>query len=301
MTKKLNALHNGFKPQTVSFPSSDGTVVGHLYVPKDYSASHQYLAAVIGGSFSSVKEQMSGIYAGEMARRGIIGLAIDYRNYGESSGKIRQFEDPESKATDILAARTYLQHRQDISAVGLLGICTSGTTVLQAAAADPSVEAVATVAGSFFEPSLFNGVEKKHAAAKAARTKYEQTGIVDMIPAYHPINPKAVNTVPMPYYLSKQRGNVTQWRNEMAVMAWDAFLTTDAITNAAKVIAPTLIVHSKMAAYPAQASKVYEQLAGPKQLIWDKGQHFSFYDHPKQVRQAANQVAEHFKKTLTNQ
>ncbi|MFL6835082.1 MAG: hypothetical protein ACJ8F0_21095 [Xanthobacteraceae bacterium] len=36
---------------------------------------------------------MGGIYAAEMAQRGIIGLAIDYRNFGESGGEPRQYDD----------------------------------------------------------------------------------------------------------------------------------------------------------------------------------------------------------------
>lgn len=298
MTKKLSALNNGFKPETVEFPSGGGTVVGHLYLPKNYDSSRKYLAVAIGGSFSSVKEQMSGIYAGEMARRDIIGLAIDYRNYGESSGIIRQFEDPDSKAADMVAALRYLRSRSDVLGTGLLGICTSGTTAIHAAADDPYVGAVATVAGAFFEPGMIGGAERKRAAGKAAKEKYDKTGVIDMIPAYHPYNPKAVNTIPMPYYMSNKRGNIPQWRNEFAVMAWDDFLKTDAISKASQVTAPTLIVHSKTAASPAQARKVYERLAGPKELFWGKGHHFSFYDHSEQVQRTADRVAEHFKKNL---
>ncbi|GEB30381.1 alpha/beta fold family hydrolase [Enterococcus casseliflavus] len=296
--KKMNALKNGFTPTKVSFPSGSGTVVGHLYLPKDYRPTKKYLAVALGGSFTSVKEQMSGIYAGEMARRGIIGLAIDYRNYGGSSGTIRQFEDPDSKAADLVAAINYLRDRADVSGTALLGICTSGTTVLQAAAIDPSISAVVTVAGAFFEPELVGGVEKKKEAGELAKQKYLTTGIVDMIPAYHPYSMKAANTVPMPYYISKRRGNVPQWKNEFAVMSWENFLRTDAISNAANVTTPTLIIHSKTAASPKQADKVYEKIKGPKEIYWGKGQHFSFYDHPVQVNNTADKAAKFFFETI---
>ncbi|MFI6119014.1 alpha/beta hydrolase [Streptomyces sp. NPDC051064] len=299
MAKKLNALANGFTPQTVEFPSGDGTVVAHLYLPKDHDASKRYSAVAVGGSFSSVKEQMSGIYAGEMARRGVIGLAIDYRNYGQSSGAVRPYEDPKSKADDLSAALRFLSSRSDVSGAGLLGVCTSGTTVIEAAANDPEVGAVATVAGMFVEPGTIPHGDRRRAEGRAAREKYEKTGIVDMIPAYHPYSRRAVNTVPMPYYLSAKRGNVSAWRNEFAVMAWADMLSADAVSNASKVTAPTLMVHSKMASYPGQARKVYEGLAGPKELYWGKGQHFSFYDHPGQVRATADRVAAHFKSTLS--
>lgn len=113
MTQRLHAVDNGFTPQIVSFPCGEGTVVAHLYLPPDHDPARRYPAVAVGGSFSSVKEQMGGIHAGEMARRGVIALALDYRNYGESSGEIRQLEDTQSKAGDLLAALRYLRTRPD--------------------------------------------------------------------------------------------------------------------------------------------------------------------------------------------
>ncbi|WP_148088114.1 alpha/beta hydrolase [Couchioplanes caeruleus] len=209
---------------------------------------------------------MGGTYGAEMARRGIIGLAIDYRNYGQSNGAIRQYEDPDSKAVDLSSALSYLRSRQDVSGAGLLGICTSGTAVIHAAADDHSVAAVATVAGPFWEPILWTGVQRRLAAGEAARKKYEQTGVVDMVPAYHPINPRAVNTVPMPYYLTARRGKVSEWRNEFAVMAYADMLKADAVTKAAKVVALTLMIHTKLTAASGQSTKVHDRLAGQKEL-----------------------------------
>ncbi len=64
----------------------------------------------------------------EMAGRGFMALAIDYRHYGESGGEPRQYEDPEAKALDLSAALTLLGPRADVRSDGLLllGVCTSG-------------------------------------------------------------------------------------------------------------------------------------------------------------------------------
>ena len=76
-------------------------------------------------------------------------LAIDYRNYGESGGSPRQFEDLQGKSLDLATAAEFLAARPDTVGreVGLLGICTSGGTVMYAAPDNPHVGAVATVAG----------------------------------------------------------------------------------------------------------------------------------------------------------
>lgn len=71
------------------------------------------------------------------------------------------------------------------------------------------------------------------------------------------------------------------------------------VSKASRVTAPTLVVHSGGSAFPDQARKVYEQLAGPKELYRAKDEHFDFYDQAAQVRDAADHVAAHFRATLS--
>ena len=182
-------------PRTVSFPSGNGTVVGHLYLPQTYDAAKRYPAVVVGGSLSSVKEMMGGNYAEALAGHGIFGLAIDYRNYGESSGKLRQCEDPTSKAVDLSSALQFLSARPDVSGVGLLGICTSGGNVLYTAASDSRVRAIATVAGFFSDPALApmlfggeEGVESRKTKGLEAAELYEKSGEIKMVPTYSAVS-----------------------------------------------------------------------------------------------------------------
>ncbi|WP_443217143.1 alpha/beta hydrolase, partial [Rhizobium sp. RSm-3] len=86
MSQTLSAHRGKITPLTVSFASGDSYVVAHLYLPEGHDPAKRYPAVAVGGSFTSVKEQMGGIYGGEMARRGVMALAIDYRNYGQSGG-----------------------------------------------------------------------------------------------------------------------------------------------------------------------------------------------------------------------
>ena len=116
------------KPERVRIPVGDSYVIGHLYLPADHRSTGTFPAVAVAGSLISVKEQIGGIHAAEMAKRGIVALAIDYRNYGESGGAIRQYEDPAAKAEDLAAAVGFLGNRSDCrpDGVGLLGVCTSG-------------------------------------------------------------------------------------------------------------------------------------------------------------------------------
>jgi fermentation-respiration switch protein FrsA (DUF1100 family) len=301
------------KPERVRIPIGGTHIAGHLYLPHDYRPGQRYPALAIAGSLTSVKEQMGGIYAAEMARRGFIGLAIDYRNYGESGGAIRQYEDPAAKAEDLGAAVAYLSSRPDCrpDGVGLLGVCTSGGTVVQTAAQDQNVKAIATVAGHFAEPSgapafyaaMFSTgpeiVDRLRAQGKAARELYDRSGENTLILAYSNTNQSASHVGPMEYYVDHARGaGVPQWQNAFAVMSWEPWLNFDPVADACRVAAPTLVVHSDGCVMPDHARKVYENLNGEKSLHWARGNHFEFYDSPDKVRETADVAAEHFWKHL---
>jgi uncharacterized protein len=77
-----SALAAEFEKQSVSFKVDGQTLRGDLYLPRGASASSKVPAVVVGGSLTSVKEQMSASYAQELAKRGIAALAFDYRHYG---------------------------------------------------------------------------------------------------------------------------------------------------------------------------------------------------------------------------
>lgn len=288
----------------VWFPAGDSYAVGNLYYPGTYRRQHRHPAVVIAGSLTSVKEQMAGIYATELAARGYLALAIDYRNYGESGGAIRQYEDPDSKTLDLLAALDWLATRRDVAEDRLLalGICTSGGTVLYAAARSPRIRALACVASHLAEPAVTpnlyggdEGVAERRAAGRRAEARYRSTGENSLIFAYSNVDQSASHPGPNEYYMDPERGGgVAAWRNEFAEMSWNPWLDFDPVSEAAKVTAPTLIVHSDDCALPDQARKVHDLLAGPKALHWTTGYHFDFYDERVKVSESVAAVAAHF-------
>jgi fermentation-respiration switch protein FrsA (DUF1100 family) len=312
MAASLSA-RNLARPERVRIVIAGTHIVGHLYRPGDYHPDQRYAALAVAGSLTSVKEQMGGIYAAEMAQRGFVALAIDYRNYGESGGEPRQYEDPPLKSEDLAAAVSYLASRPDVEShrVGLLGVCTSGGNVIQAAARDARVRAIAAVAGHYAEPShapafyarMFNTspdiVERFRREGSAARELYERSGENTLVLAYSDTDRTASHFGPMPYYMDPARGGgVPQWRNAFAVMSWEPWLSFDPVADASRVAVPSLIVHSDGCAMPEQAKRVHERLAGLKALHWTSGDHFDFYDGPEKVREAADVAGEHFRKYL---
>lgn len=300
-TTVLAAQAGDFSKQAVSFQVDGQTIRGDLYLPKGASASSRVPAMVVGGSLTSVKEQMSTSYARELAGNGIAALAIDYRHYGQSEGLPRQLESVETKQADLLAAVGFLRQHAAVlpHGVALLGICTSGGNVIQAAAADPSLAAVVTVAGWFAEPSLTpllyggeQGVALLRQQGEAARVKYQATGVADTVQTYGMAGSDAAHAGDhMDYYVNPTRGKIAAWTNAMAVQSWNSWLSFDPVSSASKVHVPTMIIHSDDSAFPDQAKKVFGLLAGPKALSWQQGGHFEFYDNPAKVELAAAEAA----------
>jgi hypothetical protein len=186
-------------------------------------------------------------------------------------------------------------------------ICTSGGNVMYAAARDSKVAAVATVAAHFAEPSVIASVpvyggpqtiERHRVEGRAARARYEQTGQSDSVVCYHDTDQSAAFIAAFDYDLDPTRGGRPQWRNELAVMSWEPWLEFNPVREAAKVTAPTLIVHSDGSVMPDQAHKVHGLLAGQKTVHWANGDHFDFDDRPETVRATGGVIADHFHRHL---
>src|SRR5262245_5352024 len=117
-----------------TFQSEGETVVGSLFLPEAKPAG----AVVAVGPLASVKAQSAGTYAQAMAERGYAALAFDYRYFGESGGRPRQFEIPDANIEDIRNAATALladDRLRDAPLFGL-GICFGAGPMVRAVAED---------------------------------------------------------------------------------------------------------------------------------------------------------------------
>ena len=93
-------------------------LVGDLYIPKD--CTNKMPAIAISGPFGAVKEQASGLYANELAKRGFITLAFDPSFTGESGGSVRNVASPDINTEDFSAAVDFLSLQDNIDENRLL-------------------------------------------------------------------------------------------------------------------------------------------------------------------------------------
>ncbi len=138
--KDKSVLH-----KKVKFHNRFGIVlVGDLYTPR--MKQEKYPAIAVCGPFGAVKEQSSGLYAQEMAKRGFVALAFDPSFTGESGGNVRYVASPDINTEDFCAAVDFLsvQKNVDSEKISIIGICGWGGMALNAACIDTRIKVTIT-------------------------------------------------------------------------------------------------------------------------------------------------------------
>jgi uncharacterized protein len=140
------AINSTIEAQVVRFKNRYGIkLVGHLYLPEGYSEKKS-AAIVFSGPFGAVKEQVSGLYAQELAARGFVTLAFDPSFTGESGGESREVASPDINTEDFSAAIDFigLLPYVDREKIGVMGICGLSGMAITAASVDTRIKAVST-------------------------------------------------------------------------------------------------------------------------------------------------------------
>ncbi len=303
-----NTVKKVVKKET-SFMSEGLIVEGDLYLPETYQDGDKMPAVIVGGSWTTVKEQMAGTYARELAKMGFITLAFDHRFFGESEGEPRGYESPKHKIEDFKNALTYLQELPFVEEgkMGALGVCASSGYLANVAAEDNRVKATVLVAPWLHDAETVEvmyggkeGVQKRIKAGLDAKKQYEETGKVQYVPKISTTDRNAAMFGDYDYYLNPKRGGIREWGKEFAVMSWPAWLEFDPMSTAKQIRSPVLIIQSEEAAFPDTTRAFYKDLSGKKEIYWMKGTQFDFYDGEEQVREAVEKASEFFKANLAN-
>ena len=114
-------------------------------------------AIAVCGAFGAVKEQHSGLYAQEMAKRGFLTIAFDPSFTGESGGQPRYMNSPDINVEDFQAAIDFLSNLDEVDTnrISIIGICGWGGMALQTACIDTRIKV--TVAITMYDMSRVTG------------------------------------------------------------------------------------------------------------------------------------------------
>lgn len=298
--------------EKIKFNSEGLVLVGNLYKPKDFDpekiGTKKYPTILVDGSWTTVKEQMQGLYAEELAKEGFITLAFDHRYFGGSEGQPRFWENPTAKIADIKNAITYLQTVEgvDENNIFLAGVCASSGYMANVVVQDKRVKGLATIAAWLHDgeavKSVYGGeegVQSKIKQAQASKKKFAETGAVDYILTVSKTD-KTAAMGDFDYYLNANRGAVPQWSaDKLAVMTWEDWLTFNPMPVAKNIQVPILMIHSDGAVFPDNVKRFFNDIpTKDKALHWTEGTQFDFYDNPKQVAESVAVVAAFFEKYM---
>jgi fermentation-respiration switch protein FrsA (DUF1100 family) len=299
----------------VQFTSEGAALSGNLYFPLNYDPSKKYPAVIVSGSWTTVKEQMAGLYAENLAEQGFITLAFDFRNFGDSEGEPRFFESPALKKEDIKNAVGFLQTVPEVDGdrIGAFGVCAGAMYTLMAASEDHRIQSVVTTASWLHDAEavkLFyggeEGVQAKIKAAREAKKTYAKTGKVEYIRTISTEDASAAMYGPYDYYLNPDRGAIAQWSDDkFAVMSWEDWLTTDPMPSADQLNVPTLMIHSDGAVLPQYTKNYFSRIAAKeKKLHWMETElespfhQFSYYDQDAEVKESVKQATQWFSQKM---
>ena len=277
-------------------------LTGDLYMPADFDASKKYAALAVAGPFGAVKEQVSGLYAQEMAKAGFVALAFDPSFTGESGGKVRYVSSPEINTEDFSAAVDFLATRDfiDPETIGIIGVCGWGGIALNAAAADTRIKA--TVASTMYDMSrvaangYFDSANTEEAryemkkALNAQRTEdykkgtYARAGgVVDPLPEDAPEFVKdyyAYYKTPRGYH--KRSLNSNEGWNTTASLA---MINMPMLAFIGEIRTPVLIVHGEKAHSRYFGEDAFKMLKGDNKelMIIPGASHTDLYDNMEKI------------------
>ncbi len=216
----------------VSFQSGDVTIAGTLYLPVDYEQGEKLPGVLVTGAWTSIKEQMSGLYAREMAERGFAALAFDFSGWGQSGGTVRYKEDPIAKTADIAAAADFMATLPEVDATRIagLGICASAGYMATAVAESATLTSVSLVAPWLHNAEIVeevyggaDGVAGLIALSREAELA-ENAGEPRIIVAAS-MSDQSSLMYQIPYYTEADRGLVPEYDNKFNLASWEPWLS----------------------------------------------------------------------------
>jgi len=270
------------------------TLVADMYEPKNTTGK---LAAIaVSGPFGAVKEQSSGLYAQEMAKRGFLTIAFDPSFTGESGGTPRDVASPDINTEDFSAAVDYLSNKNNVdpNRIGIIGICGWGGMALNAAANDTRIKATVAstmydmtrvTANGYFDSVDAEGRYKAREALNAQRTLDYKNGTYAKAGGVPEVLPKDAPFFVKDYYdyYKTKRGYHPRSVNSNA--GWNktsalSFMNMPILSYASEIKNAVLVIHGEKAHSRYFSETAFKKLKGDnKELMIIPGAvHTDLYD-----------------------
>ena len=270
------------------------TLAADLYKPRNTAGKLPAIACC--GAFGAVKEQHSGLYAQEMARRGFLTIAFDPSFTGESGGQPRYMNSPDINVEDFQAAIDYLSTLDEVDAdrISVIGICGWGGMALQTACIDTRIRAtvaitmydMSRVAGNGYFDSADNEEARYQArvAINAQRTEDFKNGTYKLgggtIDPSITDAPEFVRRYSQYYRVRAYHPRSLNSNNGWNVTAGTSLMNTRLLTYAGEIRSAVLLVHGENAHSRYMSEDAFKLLKGDNKelFIVPDADHCDLYD-----------------------
>ena len=270
------------------------TLAADLYKPRNTEGKLPAIACC--GAFGAVKEQHSGLYAQEMARRGFLAIAFDPSFTGESGGQPRYMNSPDINVEDFQAAIDYLSMLDEVDAdrISVIGICGWGGMALQTACIDTRIKAtvaitmydMSRVAGNGYFDSADNEEARYQArvAINAQRTEDFKNGTYKLgggtIDPSITDAPEFVRRYSQYYRVRAYHPRSLNSNNGWNVTAGTSLMNTRLLTYAGEIRSAVLLVHGENAHSRYMSEDAFKLLKGDNKelFIVPDADHCDLYD-----------------------
>lgn len=263
---------------------------------KPEKADGKLPAVACCGAFGAVKEQHSGLYAQEMAKRGFLTVAFDPSFTGESGGQPRYMNSPDINVEDFQAAIDFLSNldEADTDRISIIGICGWGGMALQTACVDTRIKS--TVAVTMYDMSrvigngYFDSADNEEARYQARvginnqRTEDFRNGTYKLgggvIDPDIEDAPDFVKQYSQYYKIRAYHPRSLNSNNGWNVTAGTSLMNTRLFTYASEIRSAVLLVHGENAHSRYMSEGTFELLKGDNKELYivPGANHTDLYD-----------------------
>ena len=270
-------------------------IVADMYWPKGMNGKLPAIAC--SGPFGAVKEQSSGLYAQEMAKRGFVTIAFDPSFTGESGGEPRYMQSPDINVEDFQSAVDFLSNLDcvDSNKISIIGICGWGGMALQTACIDTRIKS--TIVVTMYDMSRIAGngyfdAADNEEARYQSRVAINNQRTIDFKNGTHPTGGGVVDPLPSDApdfvkayhaYYKTPRGYHSRSLNSndgWAITSNTSLMNTRLFRYADEIRSAVLIVHGQNAHSRYMGEDAFKLLKGNNKelLIVPNADHCDLYD-----------------------
>lgn len=278
-----------FTRTNIQFYSSNCLVKGWLYSPSVSATAPKSAAVIMATGFSSVKECNYGFTAEHLAEAGLTVLLLDYPNFGESGGDVRQEVDPQLQVQSCRDAISYTAALStvDDNRIGIWGGSFGGGHALVVSALDTRIKCAV-----YLTPFVGKKIPGNNALPKAILTLKAlfnsdrldrlRSRVSKMVPV---VSDNQGDFVAMPStfamnYVRSFEAVAPNWKNSVTLRSMELSMEYQPRLFANKTgnIPKLFIIATHDEVMEEQGiMDVYNEMSAPKELAYIDGNHFSPY------------------------